>query len=240
MLDQIRVNGEKKELVDEVVALAKKYGITTPYTSYLIVPDAAVPVAQERRRTASRTCRSAPRCRPHRRGLAPAQARAGCGVATSRFRWRNSPSRTSRSRAIWQHNRGAYADRNWIGKDDAERTKPTARPTGSQGQEGAYDAGPRAAASTEAGGGAGRQARRRSVAARRPTSATSRELDQTAFEERLRSQLPGVRRRLDRRGLRRQDADADRQGPERRLLQAAGTACRRSRTCCRSATTSSG
>jgi Ca-activated chloride channel family protein len=32
--------------VDEVVALAKKYGITTPYTSYLIVPDAAMPVAK--------------------------------------------------------------------------------------------------------------------------------------------------------------------------------------------------
>src|SRR6266542_757543 len=45
MLDQIRVNGSKKELVDEVVVLAKRYGITTPYTSYLIVPDAPVPVA---------------------------------------------------------------------------------------------------------------------------------------------------------------------------------------------------
>jgi Ca-activated chloride channel homolog len=45
LLDQIRANGEKKELVDEVVLLAKKYGITTPYTSYLIVPDGAVPVA---------------------------------------------------------------------------------------------------------------------------------------------------------------------------------------------------
>src|SRR5262249_17496528 len=44
LLDQIRVNGEKPELVEEVVALAKKYGIATPYTSYLIVPDAAVPV----------------------------------------------------------------------------------------------------------------------------------------------------------------------------------------------------
>jgi Ca-activated chloride channel family protein len=42
MLDQIRANGEKKELVDEVVALAKKYGITTPYTSYLIVPDGPI------------------------------------------------------------------------------------------------------------------------------------------------------------------------------------------------------
>jgi Ca-activated chloride channel family protein len=45
LLDQIRANGEKKELVDEVVVLAKKYGITTPYTSYLIVPDGPVPVA---------------------------------------------------------------------------------------------------------------------------------------------------------------------------------------------------
>jgi Ca-activated chloride channel family protein len=45
LLDQIRANGENKELKDEVVALAKKYGIATPYTSYLIVPDTAVPVA---------------------------------------------------------------------------------------------------------------------------------------------------------------------------------------------------
>ncbi len=45
MLDQIRANGEKPELVQEVVKLAKKYGITTPYTSYLVVPDAAMPVS---------------------------------------------------------------------------------------------------------------------------------------------------------------------------------------------------
>jgi Ca-activated chloride channel family protein len=45
LLDQIRANGEKKELIDEVTTLAKRYGITTPYTSYLIVPDAPVPVA---------------------------------------------------------------------------------------------------------------------------------------------------------------------------------------------------
>src|SRR5262249_27912959 len=30
--------------VDEVLALAKKYGIATPYTSWLVVPDGAVPV----------------------------------------------------------------------------------------------------------------------------------------------------------------------------------------------------
>ena len=42
LLDQIRSNGEKKELVDEVTTLAKKYGIATPYTSYLVVSDANV------------------------------------------------------------------------------------------------------------------------------------------------------------------------------------------------------
>jgi Ca-activated chloride channel family protein len=46
LLDQIRANGEKKELKDEVIVLAKKYGITTPYTSWLIVPDGPVPVVR--------------------------------------------------------------------------------------------------------------------------------------------------------------------------------------------------
>jgi Ca-activated chloride channel family protein len=46
LLDQIRVQGETKEVKDEVITLAKRYGITTPYTSYLLVPDAPVaPVA---------------------------------------------------------------------------------------------------------------------------------------------------------------------------------------------------
>jgi Ca-activated chloride channel family protein len=40
LLDQIRANGEKTELVQEVITLAKRHGIATPYTSYLIVPDA--------------------------------------------------------------------------------------------------------------------------------------------------------------------------------------------------------
>lgn len=44
LLDQIRANGEQKELVEEVTALAKRYGIATPYTSYLVVPDGPMPV----------------------------------------------------------------------------------------------------------------------------------------------------------------------------------------------------
>jgi Ca-activated chloride channel homolog len=39
LLAQIRLNGGDQELVDEVVALARRYGIITPYTSFLIVED---------------------------------------------------------------------------------------------------------------------------------------------------------------------------------------------------------
>src|SRR5690606_16947826 len=42
LLDQIRLNGETQALKDEVIQLAKRYGIVTPYTSYLVVEDGAV------------------------------------------------------------------------------------------------------------------------------------------------------------------------------------------------------
>ena len=49
LLDEIRLRGENKELKDEVTTLARKYGIVTPYTAYLIIEDEqrrGVPVAQ--------------------------------------------------------------------------------------------------------------------------------------------------------------------------------------------------
>lgn len=49
LLDEIRLHGENTESRDEVTALARKYGIVTPYTAYLIVEDEKnrnVPVAQ--------------------------------------------------------------------------------------------------------------------------------------------------------------------------------------------------
>ena len=39
LLDLIRLNGENKELIDEVTTLAREHGIITPYTSYLIMED---------------------------------------------------------------------------------------------------------------------------------------------------------------------------------------------------------
>ena len=39
LLDEIRLRGETNELRDEATELARKYGIVTPYTAYLIVED---------------------------------------------------------------------------------------------------------------------------------------------------------------------------------------------------------
>jgi Ca-activated chloride channel family protein len=39
LVNEIRLHGEKDELVDEVIELSKEYGIITPYTSYLIVEE---------------------------------------------------------------------------------------------------------------------------------------------------------------------------------------------------------
>lgn len=49
LLEQIRLGGERKELVDEVILLSKRYGIVTPYTSYLVTEDSPV-VAQNQPR----------------------------------------------------------------------------------------------------------------------------------------------------------------------------------------------
>lgn len=51
LLAQIRLHGENKEAVDEIVALAIRYGIVTPYTSFLIQENGDV-LTQEGRTTA--------------------------------------------------------------------------------------------------------------------------------------------------------------------------------------------
>jgi Ca-activated chloride channel family protein len=39
LLEQIRLNGENRELVDEIVKLGTRFGIVTPYTSFLVTDD---------------------------------------------------------------------------------------------------------------------------------------------------------------------------------------------------------
>jgi len=58
LLDNIRLSGEQKELVDEVIMLSKRYGIVTPYTSYLVTEDQVVATPTPR-----------PRPRPPRRPI---------------------------------------------------------------------------------------------------------------------------------------------------------------------------
>ncbi len=48
VLDEIRLRGEKPELKDEVIMLGKKFGIVTPYTSYLVVEDVPMPTVNNR------------------------------------------------------------------------------------------------------------------------------------------------------------------------------------------------
>lgn len=40
LMEQVRTNGEQKELTDEIVDLGTRYGIVTPYTSYLALEEA--------------------------------------------------------------------------------------------------------------------------------------------------------------------------------------------------------
>lgn len=51
LLDQIRLHGESKELVEDVVRLSKEYGIQTPYTSMLVLENGmSLATAGEKRR----------------------------------------------------------------------------------------------------------------------------------------------------------------------------------------------
>ena len=55
LLDQIRLHGESKEVVDEITNLARAHGIITPYTSYLIVEDEKARVARRQLDPSSQT-----------------------------------------------------------------------------------------------------------------------------------------------------------------------------------------
>jgi Ca-activated chloride channel family protein len=49
LMEQIRLNGEQRELRDEIVDLGTRYGIVTPYTSYLALEQDAVNITGVRR-----------------------------------------------------------------------------------------------------------------------------------------------------------------------------------------------
>jgi Ca-activated chloride channel family protein len=84
LLEQIRLHGETKELVDEIVSLSIRYGIITPYTSFLVQePDALT--EEGRRRIADQTYQAMSTATPAPAAGAPAvdksQAEKGLGAA---------------------------------------------------------------------------------------------------------------------------------------------------------------
>ena len=48
LIDQIRAHGESKEMIAEIVSLSQEYGIQTPYTSWLVVPEKQEQLARTR------------------------------------------------------------------------------------------------------------------------------------------------------------------------------------------------
>jgi Ca-activated chloride channel family protein len=54
LLNQIRLHGESRELVEEIVDLSVRYGIMTPYTAFLVEEDAEVFSREGRRLTVER------------------------------------------------------------------------------------------------------------------------------------------------------------------------------------------
>jgi len=94
LMDQIRLNGEKKELRDEVVALAREYGIMTPYTSMLVLEDEA---------------RRAPRRRVFG-GRVMEEAKAGAPAAAEGLRGRSGGGAVDASRSLNAMQKGQMDD----------------------------------------------------------------------------------------------------------------------------------
>jgi Ca-activated chloride channel family protein len=82
-MEQIRLNGENRELVDEVIALGTRYGIVTPYTSYLVTEDVKVAMNQPSGEFLQRVDAQAKRALKSAT-MAPGAAEGQAGVARSR------------------------------------------------------------------------------------------------------------------------------------------------------------
>jgi Ca-activated chloride channel homolog len=106
LLDQIRLHGEEQELKEEVIELAKKFGIVTPYTSYLVTEDEEI--EGDRRR---------PRPRPLFESLAPATgtSRAVSGGAAHEMYNMDAADTPAMTPGFTEHKEGEVAVR--VSKD---------------------------------------------------------------------------------------------------------------------------
>jgi Ca-activated chloride channel family protein len=77
LLEQVRLNGENKELKDEIIGLGTRYGIVTPYTSFLVTEDMKDLGRFDPRR--AQPSRSAPRERRDMEAMVKAAPSSGMG-----------------------------------------------------------------------------------------------------------------------------------------------------------------
>ncbi len=70
LLNQVRLNGPEQELVDQIVRLSIRYGIVTPYTSYLVTEPMPLGVVEQERiaNEAFNAMKSAPAAPSHGQG----------------------------------------------------------------------------------------------------------------------------------------------------------------------------
>ncbi len=141
LLEEIRLGGERPELKQEVIALGKKFGIVTPYTSYLVVederPEVAVRLSPDGARLrpaeppASRAVPPAPAAEPEDfsavfgrggQGLKSSEGKAGIAVSKKmkamkeeeRAASADEPVRVASGRTfVWR--KGAWVDSEAVG-----------------------------------------------------------------------------------------------------------------------------
>lgn len=108
LLEQIRLNGESRELIEEVTTLARKYAIVTPYTSWLILEDEAkrnVPMSYRSLPTLERA--PAVREELNRRAVAFSSAKSGgdaLASAASESDLKKAKNIAAQTRAITRSN----------------------------------------------------------------------------------------------------------------------------------------
>jgi Ca-activated chloride channel homolog len=129
LMEQIRTNGEQKELTDEIVDLGTRYGIVTPYTSYLAVePErASVTVRQEG------DLRALPMSRPSVNGRRGGVG--GSGAATARDMPAPPPKEAAKAttgEAAVRESKRARAQQNAVTIDGADEDDVLRVETGAQ------------------------------------------------------------------------------------------------------------
>jgi Ca-activated chloride channel homolog len=114
LLEEIRLRGERPELRDEVISLAKKFGIVTPYTSYLVVEDTPLggaPMPVMRPGQMEEGAPSADFSRPSRRGGGgvPAPALAAPAEALEKADGKGSVAVSREMKKMKEEERGPSA-----------------------------------------------------------------------------------------------------------------------------------